>query len=764
MEISSDGGLLATAVALAAATAGAALAILGIGTLRGAARRLAGQIADLRRHPQIGELPAESDPALRALSLEINHLIRDLRARLREADRRSGALEAVLDGPPDLALVSTDPEWRIVTFGRGAVALTLWQREEILGSHVEVLFAAGEWERILPKLARRPLREAGIVESVRLLRRDGTAFQASLSVAPASSGSGEAGSMLLVARDVTSAADLDRRLRDSEEGYRRLVEGVSDGVFIAQSERLAYVNPGLARLVGVDRKALQGAPFKDLLDARDLLRVAEILRRAEHGEGAASGEVSCLLRVRQGVPAECRLAWATAEFRGRRAVVGTIADLTERAALERVLAASEATLHATLQSTADGILLLRGSGGERAVSLANRAFCDLFGLFAEEMPGLGEEDLVRTLKQRCATPARIEQFFAEAGSTTGAATLAGLEIAVPRRTLADLVADTVRSSPAGEVLGTIVTARDLTARIDAETALRRSLDDLAKAKTDLENTYVELAGAQKNLADRNTQLETLNAELKSLDEMKSSLLANVSHELHTPLVSIKGYTEMILKRRLGPLTPEQERGLSVALKNIDRLVEMIDNLLSFSRMEKGETQLHLEDVPLWQLVDEAIEMVGERIQKKGITVTTQYDTDDLVVRGDRVKLGQVLTNLLTNAVKFNRDGGRITVTARKGPRGFLEVDLADTGIGIAPEEQRKIFERFYQVDSSPSRRYEGTGIGLSIVRDILRLHGCSIRVSSDPGKGSVFTFTLPLALDQAGAEVRPPTSRGRSRG
>src|SRR5207245_2404794 len=107
---------------------------------------------------------------------------------------------------------------------------------------------------------------------------------------------------------------------------------------------------------------------------------------------------------------------------------------------------------------------------------------------------------------------------------------------------------------------------------------------------------------------------------------------------------------------------------------------------------------------LWQLVDEAIEMVGERIQKKGITVTTQYETDDLVVRGDRVKLGQVLTNLLTNAVKFNRDGGRITVTARKGPRGFLEVDLADTGIGIPPEEQGKIFERFYQVDSSPSRR------------------------------------------------------------
>src|SRR5439155_27281448 len=244
--------------------------------------------------------------------------------------------------------------------------------------------------------------------------------------------------------------------------------------------------------------------------------------------------------------------------------------------------------------------------------------------------------------------------------------------------------------------------------------------ELAKAKADLEIAYRELADAQKALAQRNQQLEALNAELKSLDEMKSNLLANVSHELHTPLVSIKGYTEMVLKRKLGPLTPEQERGLGVALKNIDRLIEMIDNLLSFSRIEKGETQLRLDDAPLRQLIDEAIDLVGERIRKKNITVTTQYETYELAVRGDRVKIGQVLVNLLTNAVKFNRDGGRITLTARKGPKGFLEVEVADTGSGIPQDALGKIFERFYQVDASARRNYEGTGNGLSIVRDILR--------------------------------------------
>jgi signal transduction histidine kinase len=187
---------------------------------------------------------------------------------------------------------------------------------------------------------------------------------------------------------------------------------------------------------------------------------------------------------------------------------------------------------------------------------------------------------------------------------------------------------------------------------------------------------------------------------------------------------------------------------------------VVDNLLSFARLETGETQLRIEDVPLFTLVDEAIELVAERVKRRNISITTQYEGDDLVVRGDRVKIGQVFTNLLTNAVKFNRDGGRIAVAARRGRGGFVEVEVADTGIGIPPEEQEKIFERFYQVEAGPRRRYEGTGIGLAIVRDILRLHGGSIRVQSTPGQGSTFQFTLPLGRK---ADGTAPQSSGRNR-
>jgi PAS domain S-box-containing protein len=757
METSFEAPLWGIAVvSLLAGVAAAALAILAVGTLRRAIRRLADQLADLRRHALVGEVPIESDPALRALSLELNHLLAELRGRVHELQGRSADLQGLADGPPDVALVGLDPDWQVISFSRGAVNLTRWDRDDVLSRHVEALFAPGEWERLLPKLARRSLRESGISDTVRLQRRDGSVFPAQVSMARA----GAPGGMLLAARDLSEEKALERRLRESEERYRRLVEGINDGVFIVQGHRLIYANPALARMVDVEREALQALSFRDLIDTRDLLRVLEILRRAEGGE-EPSGEIGCRLQRRSGPPVEARLTWASIEFRGGRAVIGTIADLTERARFERTLAESEARLGATLESTGDGIVVLGGGAKGPTVTLANRAFCGLFGLEPEDLMGRPEAELRRALRSRCASPETLETFLA--GLRPGAeGRLEGLEIASPRRALVDLIVGPVRSA-SGEELGTIVTARDLTARADAEREVHQSLSDLSKAKADLEVAYRELAEAQKALAQRNQQLETLNAELKSLDEMKSNLLANVSHELHTPLVSIKGYTEMILKRKLGPLTPEQERGLAVALKNIDRLVEMIDNLLSFSRMEKGETQLNLEDVPFWQIVDEAVDLVGERIKKKNIQVTTQYETDDLVVRGDRTRILQVLTNLLTNAVKFNQENGRITVTARRGPKGFMEVDVADSGIGIPPEAREKIFERFYQIESGPNRRYEGTGIGLSIVRDILRLHGCSIRVSSEPGKGSTFTFTLPLVHDHEASTARPPAGRGRTR-
>jgi signal transduction histidine kinase len=393
------------------------------------------------------------------------------------------------------------------------------------------------------------------------------------------------------------------------------------------------------------------------------------------------------------------------------------------------------------------------------VTGANRALAGWLGLDTAALVGLEAEALFARLTGGTGSEGRDLFDRARQGSET---VREAVSLAAPVGAVADFVAAPVRAR-GGDPTGVILTVRDVTARVAQARALRGDVDSLTAVTRDLERSMRELSETRAGLQEKNEQLERLNTELRSLDEMKSNLLANVSHELHTPLVSIKGYTEMILKRKLGPLTPEQERGLSVAQKNIDRLIELIDNLLSFARLETGETQLRIEDIPLFQLVDEAVDLVAERIRRRNLSVTTQYESDDLVVRGDRVKLGQVFTNLLTNAVKFNRDGGRIAIAARPGRGGFLDIEVADTGIGIPPEEQEKIFERFYQVESGPKRRYEGTGIGLAIVRDILRLHGGNIRVQSTPGQGSTFEFSLPLGRKTEPSDTRQPSGRGRAR-
>lgn len=753
---------LANTLALLTAGAGIALLsgalLLGVGLARArrGARRIAERVADLRRHPLVGDLPADEDPAIAEATREVNALVEALRSQVARGQERVAALQVLADGPKDVALIGVDTEWLVASFSRGAMLLTGWAANEIAGQHVEALFSDGEWARLLPKLARRSLREEGFTEVVRLRPRRGAALTCRVSVGP---GGGSPGGTLLVARDLGAEIELERRLRVSEERHRRLVEEVQDGVLVLQGGRIAYANPALAQLLGQERETLHGRSFKDLVDAHDLLRVLEILARVDQGLEPA-GETNCRLAAAGRTAIEARLTWSATEFQGKRAVFATVVDRTARAGHERRLIESEARLRATLQAAGDGLVVFGDGGTDMTVTLVNAAFAGLLGARVEEITGSAAVSVLRRMTSDDGAARELARLLetARAGQESRRD---GVPLAGPRPAIVDLAAGPIRART-GEIFGVILTARDVTTRVEQERALRTSVGELSVARQEQDRAIQELGDARQALQERNSQLERLNTELRSLDEMKSNLLANVSHELHTPLVSIKGYTEMILKRKLGPLTPEQERGLQVAQKNIDRLIELIDNLLSFARLETGETQLTLEDIPLWQVVDEAIDLVSERIRRRGLSVTTQYEGDDLMVRGDRVKIGQVFTNLLTNAVKFNRDGGRIAVSARRGAAGFVDVEVSDTGIGIPAEEQEKVFERFYQVESGPRRRYEGTGIGLSIARDILRLHGCSIRIQSTPGEGTTFQFTLPLARRPEPSEARPPQGRGRA--
>ena len=262
------------------------------------------------------------------------------------------------------------------------------------------------------------------------------------------------------------------------------------------------------------------------------------------------------------------------------------------------------------------------------------------------------------------------------------------------------------------------------------------------------------------------KLHEANEELKTLDEMKTNLLSNVSHELRTPLVSVMGYTDMLLHGKAGPVTEMQTEYLQISLRNVEKLVTLIENLLDFSRLHRGAEEMVFDTFDLVDCAAASIQIIRPAAESRDIDVSVETsfkktageepeEDRSVLVEGDKSKLGQVFNNLLSNAVKFNHNGGRVTVSITVGD-DMAEVVVSDTGIGIPEEAQDKVFTRFYQCDSSSTRKYGGTGIGLAIAQDIVRLHGSSITVVSKEGEGSTFRFALPLK--------KVPTERAGGRG
>lgn len=266
----------------------------------------------------------------------------------------------------------------------------------------------------------------------------------------------------------------------------------------------------------------------------------------------------------------------------------------------------------------------------------------------------------------------------------------------------------------------------------------------AQLLVNLQLSLEEVSRAREKLAEAND-------ELKTLDEMKTNLLSNVSHELRTPLVSVMGYTDMILNGKAGPVNQTQQDYLSISLRNVEKLVTLIENLLDFSRLHRGDERLIFDTFDLVECAKSSIQVVKPLADSHGISIHLDAPDGPVVVEGDKGKLGQVFNNLLSNAVKFNKPAGRVDVKLNASPRD-VEITVSDTGIGIPEEALSKIFTRFYQYDASSTRKYGGTGIGLAIVQDIVRLHGSTITVHSEPGEGSTFRFSLALAEPR---EVEP---------
>lgn len=242
------------------------------------------------------------------------------------------------------------------------------------------------------------------------------------------------------------------------------------------------------------------------------------------------------------------------------------------------------------------------------------------------------------------------------------------------------------------------------------------------------------------------RIDRQNREKESVDNMRKEFTANVSHELRTPLTSISGYAE-ILKE--GMVLPEDVRGFSENIYNeAQRLIRLIEDIMKLSKLDEGGILLEKEDVDLYELIMEIIRRLQNIAEKKNVTMDLQGE--HVYVHGVRQVLDEMCYNVCENAIKYNRDGGSVTILVLKSPNG-PKVLAEDTGIGIAPEEQKRIFERFYRVDKSHSKETGGTGLGLSIVKHGAMLHNAEVKVTSALGQGTI----MEICFEDADRSVRP---------
>jgi PAS domain S-box-containing protein len=382
-----------------------------------------------------------------------------------------------------------------------------------------------------------------------------------------------------------------------------------------------------------------------------------------------------------------------------------------------------------LEAAPDAILEVDTKG---RLTLVNAAAERLFGYGRSELIGKRVDDLLPEGLRKIHAEHRAN-YYAHPGTRPMGT---GLELSAQRKD-GSVVPVEISLSPVHVEKGLRVAAivRDVTERKTAEEKMR-ALDARLTAE----------------LSETNRQLELRNREVERANRLKSEFLASISHELRTPLHTIIGFSELLAEEVEGPLNEKQRRFLGHIHKDAQHLMELINDILDLSKIEAGRVELHREAVEVSAAVADVLASMRPMSAAKAIEMTSRIESG-IFVYVDAVRFREILSNLLSNAVKFTAEHGRIWIDL-VAEECFATVSVADTGVGIAPEEHTSIFKKFYQTGSTTRGVREGTGLGLAITKHLVELHGGRIWVESRVGQGSRFKFNVPLADAASGRPLK----------
>jgi len=328
------------------------------------------------------------------------------------------------------------------------------------------------------------------------------------------------------------------------------------------------------------------------------------------------------------------------------------------------------------------------------------------------------------------------------------------DLKMPRMDGLKLITEIAKTKP--EILTVLMTGHGT---IDsALEAMKRGASDYLTKPINLDELVLRV---QKVLDEKQrfvslkeyiSQLESANQKLKRVDEMKSEFVSVASHELRTPLATIKNAVQLVLKGKAGEVNDTQANFLIMAEKNINRLTNILNDLLDLSKIEAGKMGMKLEELDLRVSIDFVLSSLKSQADGKSIHLKMEVPKDLPFAYGDREKVEQMLINLIGNAIKFTPEGGKVFVSARllDKTKNAVGISVQDTGIGIREDQLGKVFEKFHQVGRPLHHSASGTGLGLAITKGLVEAHQGQIWVESELGKGSTFTFTLPLSKGETG--------------
>jgi PAS domain S-box-containing protein len=500
---------------------------------------------------------------------------------------------------------------------------------------------------------------------------------------------------------------------ENEERYALVETAVHDGVFDWDllSGR-TYFSPQLKSLLGYEHDQLgDRVSVYDYLHPDDHARAREELT-AHFKTGKPYGSI-LRLRHKGGEYLWFQVKGAALRNTGGRAhrMIGSISDITEKKMIEDKLAETEARVSSMIDSAMDAIVTVDDT--MRIVAF-NLSATRLFRCAASEAIGRPLDRFIPT-RYRAAHAGQMRD-FARSGLTMRIMGQ-GAEVRGLRADGEEFPVEISISSHKGhgkQFYSAIV--RDITERKRSEALVKQGLIELGEAKEAAE------------MANR----------------AKSAFLANMSHELRTPLNAIIGFSEITAKGVAGPVPKKYADYAGDILTSGRHLLSVINDILDMSKIEAGHYQLEMRRLDLAKAIDAALGIAGGIAKDRGVSVETSVDRDLPPIEGDERAIKQVLLNLFSNAVKFNKSNGRISVALRALPEGWQEIKIADTGIGIAPESLAKLFQPFQQAGDQYTRRGEGTGLGLWISLQFVKLHGGTLHLESQPGAGTTAVLRLPV--------------------